>query len=99
MINKIALPFARTGYFARGLIYLTIGFLALLTILEISKSGKLTDSKGAIQSILEASYGTFALYLLIGGLISYSLWRIVQSLLDFDNHGLGPRGLPSVLDY
>jgi hypothetical protein len=30
MINKVAQPFARIGYFSRGLIYLTIGFLALV---------------------------------------------------------------------
>lgn len=75
---------ARLGYAARGTIYLVIGSLALLQ--AIGEGGKSTDSKGAVKELLSVPFGVVLVWLLFGGLIGYSIWRLVQSLFNADNH-------------
>ena len=81
----------RMGYAARGVIFVVVGTLALLTV--FGAGGKTTDSRGALITILEQPFGSILLGLLIIGLIGYVVWRIIQALADPDDQGTSPGGL------
>lgn len=83
--------FARVGYAARGVIYLVIGGLAVMTAL--GEGGGTTDSKGAVTTIMNQPFGKIMVGLLIIGLIGYSCWRLVQAFRDVDHHGKSGKGL------
>ena len=82
---------AKLGYAARGVIYLVIGSLALMT--AFGEGGKTTDSKGAVVTIMQQPFGKIMLGVLILGLFGYSAWRFVQAIKDPDNHGTDAKGL------
>lgn len=81
---------ARTGYAARGLVYIVIGWLALLS--TIGSGGETTDSKGALETLMGSGPGTAIAVILIIGLLSYAVWRFIQAGLDPDEHGLSAKG-------
>ncbi|MFC7516849.1 DUF1206 domain-containing protein [Herbaspirillum sp. GCM10030257] len=83
---------AQMGYSARGVIYLVIGGLALLTAFG-ERGGQTTNSKGAILKILEQPFGNVMIFLLIIGLLGYSTWRLIQCFKDPDGHGSTGKGL------
>ena len=56
--SSVAEKLARLGYVARGAVYLIIGGLAFLA--AIGSGGRATDSKGALQALLEAPFGGVA---------------------------------------
>jgi len=70
----------RVGYGARGLIYITMGLLALEVTL--GKGGTLSDQQGAIAAIGSQPAGVFFLWLVLIGLVSYSLWGVIRAVLD-----------------
>ncbi|QQM31292.1 DUF1206 domain-containing protein [Martelella lutilitoris] len=81
---------ARTGYFARGLVYTIIGLFAVLAAIGAAES---KDTKGALQTLLGQPFGSVLIAILIIGLISYGLWRVFQSVMDPDDHGTSAKGL------
>ena len=83
-------PLARTGYFARGMVYTIIGLFAVLAAIG---SGENKDTKGALETLLGQPFGTVLIALLIIGLVSYAVWRLFQSVMDPDEHGTKPTGL------
>lgn len=83
-------PLARAGYAARGLIYLVIGFLAALAAFG---SGETVDTRGALDRLLSSGAGTGLAVVLVVGLFSYALWRLIQSVFDTDDHGTDAKGL------
>jgi hypothetical protein len=82
-------PFARAGYGARGLVYSVIGSFTLLAGLG---AGQETDSRGALETILDSPARDVVAVVLIVGLASYALWRTIQSLADTDRHGWSAKG-------
>lgn len=78
------------GYSARGVIYLIIGFFA---ILAATGGGSEKGSKGAIQTLLGQPFGTVLVWVLIIGLVGYVIWRLIQAILDTDDHGVDPKAL------
>lgn len=82
---------ARMGYAARGLVYLTIGALAFQATFALG--GKMTDSKGALSAVSNYPFGEVLLWLMVVGLSGYVFWRLLQSLLDADNHGWGAKAV------
>ncbi|MBS9720809.1 DUF1206 domain-containing protein [Tianweitania sp. BSSL-BM11] len=83
-------PMARVGYTARGMVYMVIGWLALLS--GLGGGGGTTDSKGAVQTLMASGPGLVIAIILILGLLSYALWRFIQAALDPDDHGLSAKG-------
>jgi hypothetical protein len=82
---------ARLGYGVRGLIYITMGLLALGVAL--GKSGASTDQQGAIATIGRQPAGMFLLWVVLIGLVCYSLWGVVRAVLDPLHKGHDPKGL------
>ncbi|MGD1856853.1 MAG: DUF1206 domain-containing protein [Leptolyngbyaceae cyanobacterium] len=71
---------ARFGYAAKGVVYCSLGILAVQAALNTG--GETTGSSGALDAIASQPFGQ-ALLLLIGiGLIGYVLWRLVQAFAD-----------------
>ena len=83
--------FARLGYGARGLIYLVIGGLAIMSAIGVG--GSTVDSRGAIQKVMLQPLGQTMLVVLVVGLLGYVSWRLIQAIKDTDQHGTSVKGL------
>jgi uncharacterized membrane protein len=82
---------ARLGLSARALIYLLIGFLAVLV--ATGHTTKETDQWGAFQQLNRDTFGRLVLWILAIGLAGYSLWRFSEAALGAAGEGrkAGPR--------
>lgn len=89
--SKIELA-ARIGYAAKGLVYGTVGVLALMTAAGFA-SGKLTGTRGALEAFTSHSWGPFVLAMLVAGLTAFALWRAAQAFKDTEDKGNDFSGL------
>jgi len=78
--NKTVESLARFGYATRGLIYFVIGLLT--TLLAFGYGGKTTDQQGAIAMIGKQPFGRQLLWLVLIGLVCYSLWGLIRAILN-----------------
>ena len=83
---------ARCGYVAKGVVYATIGFLAMLEALGAG-GGKSASPDGAMQSIGTQPFGGFLLVVLSAGLFGYAAWKVVQGVMDPDDRGSDAHGV------
>jgi hypothetical protein len=74
---------ARAGFYAKSLVYLVIGLLALG--LALGAGGELVDSRGAITAISQAPLGALAMLVLGVALSGLGLWFVVDGLTDPDH--------------
>ena len=81
----------RLGYGIKGLIYSTIGLLAIQGALGKGKSP--ADQLGAIQSFSELPFAQVLLWVVLIGLISYSLWGVIRAIMDPFHKGTDTEGL------
>jgi hypothetical protein len=81
----------RVGYGARGLIYITMGLLAVGIALQ--RGGAPADQQGAIAAISRQPAGLILLWVVLVGLISYSLWGVIRAVLDPLRKGHDLKGL------
>ena len=84
--------FARFGYAAKGVIYASIGILALMVVFDLS-GGKTTGAGGALQVISEQPFGKILLAFIAVGLIGYTIWQFIQAFKDPRNQRSGWSGL------
>jgi uncharacterized protein DUF1206 len=82
----------RIGYGTRGLIYITMGLLAVQVALG-KGGGALASPLGAIAKIGQQPAGLVLLWVVLLGLISYSLWGLVRAFLDPLHKGTDMKGL------
>jgi len=75
----------RLGFVARGVIYGTIGLLAIQ--LARHASSRPSDQRGAMEKIQHQPFGHGLLIAVAIGLGGYALWRFVQA-----GYGTGPEG-------
>jgi Domain of Unknown Function (DUF1206) len=68
---------ARAGLTARGVIYILIGWVALLV--AVGHSSREADQQGALQLLAGKSYGVASLWLLGQGFAAYALWRLGEA--------------------
>ncbi len=73
---------ARFGYAARGIVYVLVGGMALLS----SVGGGRTDQESALKMVLDQPFGWIWLGLIGLGLIGFIVWRLAQALLNADGH-------------
>ena len=83
--------FARAGYAARAGVYSLIGGLALAA--AIGMGGELGGQKNALESLTGSTAGAAAIGLVALGLVGYSVWRLVQGVLDVDDKGQDAKGV------
>lgn len=81
----------RLGYGVRGLIYITMGLLALNVTL--GKGGSPPDQQDAIAAIGRQPAGLVLLWVVLIGLVSYSLWGVIRAVLDPLQKGHDLKGL------
>jgi hypothetical protein len=81
---------ARIGLTARGVVYLMMGWLAVL----VATGGKANvDQRGALTEVLAAPFGTALVWMLALGFGAYSLWRLSEAAFGVTGEppGAGPR--------
>jgi hypothetical protein len=82
---------ARLGYGARGAVYCLVGGLAVLA--AVGSGGQTGGSTDALTSLLTKPFGRIWLGVIAAGLLSFALWRLVESATDADRHGASAKGL------
>src|SRR5580700_6996443 len=82
---------ARAGLVARGVIYILLGWVAILVAL--GHGSHEADQQGALQLLAGKPYGTVSLWLLGIGFAAYALWRLSEAAFGVtgDRNGAGPR--------
>lgn len=78
--NSVIETLARIGYVARGAIYFVIGLTALL--FASGNGGKTTDPQGAIATIGNQPAGRIFLWIVLFGVICYSLWGFIRAIFN-----------------
>ena len=81
---------ARTGYAARGVVYLVIGYFAVRAALGPSEA---KGTEAALVSILAQPFGNVLLWIMAFGMAAFCVWRLVQAVRDTDDHGSDGKGL------
>lgn len=81
----------RFGYITRGIVYATIGILALQ--LAMGAGGTATTQAGAIAVLGSQPFGKFLLVLIVLGLASYSVWGFVRAIYDPLHRGNDMKGI------
>jgi uncharacterized membrane protein len=82
---------ARAGLTARGVIYILIGWVAVLVAL--GQSSQEADQRGALELLAGKPYGLVSLWLLGIGFAAYALWRLSEAAFGVtgERDGAGPR--------
>src|SRR6185437_7571464 len=75
--SRAAKALARAGLTARGIIYILIGWVAILVAIGSSKQH--ADQQGALQLLARQPFGLVLLWLLGIGFAGYSLWRLSEA--------------------
>ena len=83
---------ARVGLVARGVIYLLIGWIALM--LATGRSNAEADQRGALQTLAGQPAGGAMLWALAVGFAAYALWRFSEAIRGV--HGEGKKAGPRV---
>jgi hypothetical protein len=89
--SPVAHFLARAGLTARGIIYILVGWVAVLVAL--GHSSREADQTGALQLLASKPYGLVSLWLLGVGFAAYALWRLSEAAFGVagERPGAGPR--------
>ncbi|HLX49617.1 MAG TPA: DUF1206 domain-containing protein [Streptosporangiaceae bacterium] len=89
--SPAAKTLARAGLTARGVIYILIGWVAILVAIGHSKQQ--VDQQGALQLLAGQPFGRVLLWLLGIGFAGYALWRLSEAAFGVSGVGrkAGPR--------
>jgi hypothetical protein len=82
--------FARFGYASKGVVYVLVGFLALLAAVG---AGRAESSRGALRTLLDHPGGAVVLCVIGLGLAAYALWYFVLAVRDPEGYGTDLRGI------
>lgn len=84
--------FARVGFVAKGVLYMTISALAASAALGMG--GKTDpDSKHALQKLFDAPFGRVLVGVIALGLVGYGVWRIIEGIADPERRGHDAKGI------
>jgi Domain of Unknown Function (DUF1206) len=89
--SPAARALARAGLTARGVLYILIGWVAILVAL--GQGSHEADQQGALQLLAGQPYGLVSLWLLGIGFVGYALWRLSEAAFGVtgEGNGAGPR--------
>lgn len=82
---------ARTGFLVKGVLYLVVGMLALRVAAHAG--GRVTDTQGALVTVLGQPFGRALLLIAAIGLLGYAAWRIIQGTVDPERWGRDWKGI------
>jgi uncharacterized protein DUF1206 len=90
--SPAARALARAGLTARGVLYILIGWVAILVAFG-QASGSQANQQGALQLLARQPYGLVSLWLLGIGFAGYALWRLSEAAFGVtgEGNGAGPR--------
>jgi hypothetical protein len=83
----------RLGYAVKGFLYAAIGIISIAGAL--GKSNTPADQLGAIVEFSKLSYAEPVMWILLVGLVSYSLWGVIRAVFDPFRKGTDLEGLLS----
>lgn len=89
--------FARVGYFAKGIVYIVVGILAVQA--ARAGGGETAGPRGAIEEIATQPFGQALLILTAVGLACYAIWRLTMAALDPEREGTDAKGLVKRIGY
>lgn len=84
-------PLARLGYASKAVVYAIVGLLAVMAV--VSRTGAITDTRGALRLVLTQPFGRTMLIILAVGLCGYGAWRLLDAFFDPDRDGRSAGGL------
>ncbi|MFD0859633.1 DUF1206 domain-containing protein [Roseovarius aquimarinus] len=93
MANKApawVVPVMRTGYGARGVVYLIVGGLALWAVFW---GGAAQGTQNALADLKQLAFGNLLLWLIGLGLVAYMVWRLIDAAMDLEDYGSGAKGI------
>ena len=76
---------ARAGLVARGVLYVTIGALALQV--ATGRKDQKADKQGALTTLARQPLGKVLIVTMAVGFAGYALWRFLDAVLDTDGEG------------
>ena len=79
------------GSFSTGLIYLSIGVIAILSFLKIKDGG--ADESSLLAFLYDHNAGKILFWIILSGTICFVLWRIYETIADPYDYGKGLTGL------
>jgi hypothetical protein len=85
--SSIGASVARAGLVARGVIYLLVGWVALM--LAIGHTTQEADQRGALKTLAGTQYGSAMLWALVVGFAAYALWRFSEAIWGVAGEGKG----------
>lgn len=80
---------AKSGYAARGIVFLLVGGLALFS----GFAGGRPEAKSALSTLLSQPLGRLWVGAIGFGLFGFVCWRLAQAVADTDDHGTGAKGI------
>jgi hypothetical protein len=84
--------FARIGFAAKGVLYLTISALAASA--AVGLGGKANpDSHSALEKLFSVPYGRVLVGVVALGLVGYATWRIIEGITDPQHRGHDAKGI------
>ncbi|HTK07949.1 MAG TPA: DUF1206 domain-containing protein [Ktedonobacteraceae bacterium] len=99
--NRAVIALARLGYTVKGIIYVVIGFLAVLLV--TGHGGSTTDQNGALRAIYDSplgeGFGRILLIIITVGLFGFALWSLIQAVFDTEHKGHKAKGIVARLGY
>jgi len=81
----------RFGYVAKGIVYASIGILALRSAWGYRASA--VDPHGALNQLASKPQGEALLFVIACGMFGYALWRVIEAVKDPENKGHGLIGI------
>lgn len=81
---------ARMGYAARGVVYVTLGLIALQAALGQRQA---EGQRGALREIASQPAGQFLLVLIAIGLFGYAAWRLIEAARGAEGEGSDAKGV------
>ena len=85
-----ALPVMRTGYAGRGLTYVAVAGLSLWLIF---RGGEAQGTESAFALLEDSIWGKAVLVGIVGGLIAYAIWRLIDAAFDLERYGTDGEGI------
>lgn len=79
------------GTFSTGLIYASIGVIAILSFLRLKDGG--ADESSLLAFLEDFFVGKIIIGIIVLGMVSFVVWRIFEAIKDPYLYGSGPKGI------